>query len=68
MEREELLESARAGDAVALSGLLDLCRPDLRRYAQAQCSSGDVDDAVQDALWIVHERFQALRYAAAFSS
>ena len=68
MEREELLEAARDGDTAALSSLLDLCQPDLRRYAQAQCSSGDVDDAVQDALWIIHERFRALRYAAAFSS
>ena len=67
MEREELIAAARAGDTDALSALLTECQPDLRRYAQRRCASKDVDDAVQDALWIVHEQHKALRYAAALS-
>lgn len=67
MEREELLKAARAGDSGALTELLNVCQPELRRYAQRHCASGDVDDAVQDALWIVHQRFRALRFAVALS-
>ena len=67
MEREELISAARDGDTDALSDLLRECQPDLRRYAQRRCASKDVDDAVQDALWIVHEQHKALRYAAALS-
>ncbi len=67
MERDELIAAARAGDGSALAELMHQCRPDVRRYAQRQCSSADVDDAVQDALWILHQRVGALRVVAAFS-
>ena len=67
MERDELIAAARAGDTDALSALLRECQPDLRRYAQRRCASKDVDDAVQDALWIIHEQHNALKYAAALS-
>ena len=67
MEREELIAAARTGDDDALSALIRECQPDLRRYAQLKCASKDVDDAVQDALWILHEQYKALKYAAALS-
>lgn len=67
MERDELIAAARSGDTEALSALLRECQPDLRRYAQRKCASKDVDDAVQDALWILHEQHKALKYAAALS-
>ncbi len=67
MERDELIAAARAGDTDALSALLRECQPDLRRYAQRKCASKDVDDAVQDAIWIVHEQHKALKYAADLS-
>lgn len=65
---DELVAGARGGDARALDALLRRCQPDLRRYARRHCASGDVDDAVQDALWIVARRVPTLRVTAALSS
>ncbi len=65
---DRLVAQARSGDAQALDALLRRCQPDLRRYARRHCASEDVDDAVQDALWIVARRVSALRAAAALSS
>ena len=63
-----LLTQARAGDLDALEGLLRHCQPDLRRYARRHCHSDDIDEAVQDALWILSRRLTALRAVAALSS
>jgi RNA polymerase sigma factor (sigma-70 family) len=63
-----LLIRARAGDAHAMEGLLRQCQPDLRRYARRHCHSDDIDEAVQDALWILTRRLTALRAVAALSS
>lgn len=63
-----LLMQARAGDPAALEGLLRVCQPDLRRYARRHCHSDDIDEAVQDALWILARRLTALRAVAALSS
>ena len=65
---DQLVAQARSGDAQALDALLRRCQPDLRRYARRHCASEDVDDAVQDALWILARRVSALRAAAALSS
>lgn len=65
---DQLVDRARSGDAQALDALLHRCQPDLRRYARRHCASEDVDDAVQDALWILARRVSALRAAAALSS
>lgn len=65
---DPLLALARLGDRPALEALLRRCQPDLRRYARRHCASEDVDDAVQDALWILARRVSALRAAAALSS
>ena len=65
----QLLESARQGDAQALDRLLIACRPDLRRYASRYCvKSSDVDDAVQEALIILYRRLPSLRSLGAFTS
>ena len=63
-----LLAQARAGDHDALQALLRLCQTDLRRYARRHCHANDIDEAVQDALWILSRRVTALRVLAAFSS
>ena len=68
MPDDDLVVRARAGDARALNALLRRCQPDLRRYARRHCASNDVDDAVQDAMWIVARRVPTLRAAAALSS
>jgi RNA polymerase sigma factor (sigma-70 family) len=63
-----LLAQARDGDPAALEALLRHCQPDLRRYARRHCHTDDVDEAVQDALWILSRRLSALRAVAALSS
>lgn len=62
-----LIDQARAGDPAAVERLLRHAQPDLRRYARHHCPAEHVDDAVQDALWIVARRVGTLRAAAAFS-
>lgn len=68
MSDDELVAQAGKGDAHALDALLRRCQPDLRRYARRHCASHDVDDAVQDAMWIVARRIPTLRVAVALSS
>lgn len=62
-----LLAAAHAGDTQALETLLRLARPDVRRYAQRHCLISDVDDAVQEALWVMARKLHHLRVLAAFS-
>jgi RNA polymerase sigma factor (sigma-70 family) len=62
-----LLAAAHDGDTKALESLLRLARPDVRRYAQRHCLISDVDDAVQEALWVMARRLHQLRVLAAFS-
>ncbi len=62
-----LLAAARGGDGQAMEALLRLARPDLRRYAQRHCLISDVDDAVQEALWVLSRKLHQLRALAAFS-
>ena len=63
-----LLDAARCGDAAALSALLQLCQPDIRRYAYRHCLMSDVDDAVQESLLIVSRKIATLQILNAFSS
>ena len=64
---EALLEKARAGDPSALERLLKIHQPDLVRYARRLCASDDVEEAVQDSLWILYRRVGGLRSIAAFA-
>jgi RNA polymerase sigma factor (sigma-70 family) len=63
-----LIDSARGGDAAAMTSLLAAAQPDIRRYAKATCKTADVDDAVQDALCLLHRHLSGLRMVSAFSS
>ena len=65
--RCELVARARSGDPRALERLLAVCRPDLERYARRHCESDDVEEAVQDALWILYRRLGGLKHVAAFT-
>jgi len=57
-----LIESARGGDARAIESLLALAQPDIRRYARRSCrNAADVDDAVQETLWLLYRRIGTLR-------
>jgi RNA polymerase sigma factor (sigma-70 family) len=65
----QLVESAMAGDSHAVERLLTIMQPDIRRFARRQCrTSSDVDDAVQEALWLLYRRIGMLRAAGALSS
>jgi RNA polymerase sigma factor (sigma-70 family) len=65
----QLVESAMAGDCHAVERLLMIMQPDIRRFARRQCRrSSDVDDAVQEALWLLYRRIGMLRAAGALSS
>jgi RNA polymerase sigma factor (sigma-70 family) len=61
-----LVEQAREGDRHALARLLVVCRPQLQRYARRHCESDDVEEAIQDALWIMSRKLGGLRRTAAF--
>ncbi len=65
---EQLLEAARGGNHEAILALLVIAQPDLRRYAALSCNnSDDVNDAVQEALWILYRRVGTLRAIGSFS-
>lgn len=66
--RDQLIISARDGDRDAISALLAVAQPDVRRYARASCKTADVDDAVQDALCLLYRKIGSLRAVSAFSS
>lgn len=65
---DELISDAQAGSEGALLQLLKVCRPQLQRYANQQCASDDVEEAVQDALWLLYRHVGALRVIGAFSA
>src|SRR5215510_5644987 len=67
-EMNDLIIAAQAGKDEALLELLGRCRPQLRRYANRECASDDVEEAVQDALWLLYRRVGALRAIGAFSA
>jgi RNA polymerase sigma factor (sigma-70 family) len=67
-EVNDLIAAAQAGSEEALLELLQLCRPQLRRYANRECASDDIEEAVQDALWLLYRRVGALRTVGAFSA
>jgi RNA polymerase sigma factor (sigma-70 family) len=63
-----LIEAACQGDAKALDKLLAQSQPDLKRFARRTCAtSEDAEDAVQVALWKMHEHIGALRSVSAFA-
>jgi len=68
MPPAHLIAAAHAGDLDATVALLVVAQPDLRRYARVTCRASDVDDAVQDALWLIHRRIGTLRTLSAFSA
>jgi RNA polymerase sigma factor (sigma-70 family) len=67
VEQAQLYARARRGDERALERLLMVARPDLERYARRNCESDDVEEAIQDALWILYRKLGGLRSVAAFS-
>lgn len=65
---KDLLEAARGGNQDAILSLLAIAQPDIRRYAAQACRvSDDINDAVQEALWVLYRRIGTLRTITAFS-
>ena len=63
----EVMRAASLGDRDALAHLLAVAQPNIRRFAQRTCrTSSDVDDAVQEALWLLTRRIGTLRAFGAF--
>ena len=68
-ERSALIDAARDGDAAAIGRLLEICQPDIRRFARRSCSNAeDAEDAVQLALWQLHRKIGSLRTAATLAT
>jgi RNA polymerase sigma factor (sigma-70 family) len=64
-----LLEAAKNGDSPAIASLLAAAQPDIRRYARLSCSrTDDVEDAVQDTLWLLYRKVGTLRAIGSFSA
>ena len=58
----DLISAAQAGNEEAVLALLKVAQPDIRRYAARSCRSGDdVDDAVQETLWLLYRRVGTIR-------
>ena len=64
----DLIVAAQHGDAVAIRSLLATSQPDIRRYARRTCRAEDIDDAVQETLWLVHTRIGGLKVVAAYAA
>ncbi|KAE8177734.1 sigma-70 family RNA polymerase sigma factor [Photobacterium carnosum] len=66
MDRNELIEAARQGSSEATEQLLIDWQPTLKKMAFKQCTSNDVDDAVQESLAIIWRRIGTLKTVEAF--
>ncbi len=64
----EEFQAAQRGDRAALERLLAHSRQDLRRYAEYHCSINDVEDAVQESLFLVARKIGHLRAIEAYAS
>lgn len=63
-----LIQAAQAGDVSALNEVLACSRQDLRRYAEYHCEVNDVEDAVQETLFMASRRLRDLRSVESFTS
>ncbi len=63
------LALAQAGDQAAIAALLAAVQPDIRRYARRSCrTTSDIEDAVQETLFILYRHLAALRPIGALSA
>ncbi len=65
---DQLLSAAQRGDGKALSHLVEVCQPDVRRYVRRHCAAADAEDAMQESLIILFRRAPSLRSAGALGS
>ena len=61
--------AASAGDREAIATLLAAAQPDIRRYARRTCrTTSDVEDAVQETLFVLYRHLSALRQIGSMSA
>src|SRR5258706_14181599 len=66
---EALIHAASAGDRDAIAALLAAAQPDIRRYARRTCrTTSDVEDAVQETLFVLYRRLGMLRRVGSLSA
>ncbi|MBI1279435.1 MAG: sigma-70 family RNA polymerase sigma factor [Anaerolineaceae bacterium] len=64
-----LVQNAMAGNTEAIESLLLQYQPSLTRFARKFCATpDDVEDAVQQTLWIIYRKINGLRTSKAFVS
>ena len=63
-----LIQAAQSGNVSALNEVLSCSRQDLRRYAEYHCEVNDVEDAVQETLFMASRRMRDLRSVESFTS
>ncbi len=64
-----LVQNAMAGNTEAIESLLLQYQPSLTRFARKFCATpDDVEDAVQETLWIIYQKINSLRTSKAFVS
>ena len=65
----QLINAAIDGDTAAIEQLLLRYHPSVLRFAREFCATPeDVEDAVQETLWIASQQIGTLRVASAFGS
>jgi RNA polymerase sigma factor (sigma-70 family) len=65
----DIIGAASAGDIEALEQVLRQYQPTITRFARKYCATPeDVEDAVQETLWIASQKIGTLRVASAFVS
>jgi RNA polymerase sigma factor (sigma-70 family) len=66
---QELVGAACKGDIEAVEALLLQYQPSITRFARKYCATPqDVEDAVQETLWVIYRKIGTLRASAAFTS
>lgn len=61
----DLWDAARRGEEEALVQVLLAYRKDIHRFARTTCEGGDVQDAVQESLWILYRKVGGIRTVGA---
>lgn len=66
---DQLVADACSGNAQAISQLLAVCQPDIKRFARRTCANTeDAEEAVQVALWQLYRKIGTLRTVATFAT
>jgi len=65
----QLTHDARMGNPQALDLLLARVQPELKRFARRTCATReDADDAVQEALWKLHDKLSTIEKRSALAA